>query len=372
MNNVFLYKCPDYNKCKDAIEKLVNDFEVLKNIKCGTKVLIKANLISALPPEKAATTNYILLSFLVDYLNGKGAIVTVGDSPGGLFTKAHLESVYKITKYNEIKANLNYDLTTKKVNFDNAKVLKNFEYTSYLDGYDIKINFCKLKTHAMMKMSANVKNLFGTIPGLTKTEYHYRFPNHNDFANMLIDLNEFFKFDINITDAICGMDGNGPTMGDPKKIGLILASENPYALDYICAKIINLDPMVVPTVKESYNRNLFDIKKIYLNDDINKYIVKDFNNIGNISDIKFYNHSIFGGVVKKIFDNKPYCKKSKCIGCGKCATMCPQKAIKMINKKPVIDRKKCIKCYCCQEFCPVGAMQIKSSMINKYRHGGKK
>ena len=52
--------------------------------------------------------------------------------------------------------------------------------------------------------------------------------------------------------------------------------------------------------------------------------------------------------------------------------MCPQKAIKMVNKKPVIDRKKCIKCYCCQEFCPVGAMQIKSSIINKYRHGGKK
>ena len=30
---------------------------------------------------------------------------------------------------------------------------------------DAIINFCKLKTHGMMGMSAATKNLFGTIPG---------------------------------------------------------------------------------------------------------------------------------------------------------------------------------------------------------------
>jgi formate hydrogenlyase subunit 6/NADH:ubiquinone oxidoreductase subunit I len=32
---------------------------------------------------------------------------------------------------------------------------------------------------------------------------------------------------------------------------------------------------------------------------------------------------------------------------------------------PVIDREKCIKCYCCQEFCPVGAMRVKTNILNK-------
>jgi formate hydrogenlyase subunit 6/NADH:ubiquinone oxidoreductase subunit I len=54
----------------------------------------------------------------------------------------------------------------------------------------------------------------------------------------------------------------------------------------------------------------------------------------------------------------PKLKSAECVGCGKCASICPAKAIDMVRKKPRIDRSACIRCFCCQEFCPVGAMQI--------------
>ena len=365
MNNVFIYKNDDYNHLDETINSIVENFKVLKNIKRGTKVVIKANLVSALAPDKNATTNYKLLASLTNYLLENGCSVVVGDSPGGLFNKKHLDNIYKITKVNLTKAKLNDNYEVKNAIFSNAKVLKTFEYTAYLDDADIKINFCKLKTHAMMLMSSAVKNLFGCIPGLLKTEYHYRYSNHKDFANMLIDLNEYFKFDINIVDAIYGMEGNGPTNGVSKKIGVVLASTNPYALDYICAKIINLNPFDVLTISESKKRGLFNEKQINLNLSIDDLIVKDFKNINHVSDIKFYNNSLIGGFVKKVFENKPYCYKNKCIGCKKCANICPQKAISMVNNKPKIDRNKCIKCYCCQEFCPVNAMRVKSSLLNR-------
>ncbi len=371
MGKVYIYKCVNYEEknVNKAMKELLSSFSVLKKIKPGTKVVIKANLVSAMSPEKSATVHPELLKYLTKFLQDKGCIVTIGDSPGGIYTKAHLSHVYNITKMDETGALLNEDFSVKKAVFNDAQVLKTFDYTGYLDNADMIINFCKLKSHAMMKMSCAVKNLFGTIPGTTKPEYHYRFPNHVDFANMLIDLNEYFKPVINIVDAIVGMDGNGPTMGNPKQIGCVLASENPYELDYICAKIIGLKEDDVETIKQSIIRKLCNPDKIDLNDNLDKYLIKDFEVKKGRNSIAFRENDkgliskiiAFGG--NKIFTNKPHCISKKCIGCAKCANICPAHAIKMENKKPHIDRSKCIKCYCCQEFCPVGAMRVKTSLL---------
>jgi len=372
-SEVYLVKCNSYDEdiSSKAMNELISSFDVLKKIKKNTKVVIKANLVSAMGPEKSATTHPILLKHLVSYLLDKKCDVVIGDSPGGIFTSAFLNHVYKVTKMSETGAKLNNNFKTKKAFFKEAKLLKSFEYTAYLDEADLIIDFCKLKTHGMMGMSAAVKNLFGTIPGTIKTEYHYRFPNHQDFANMLIDINEYFKPAISIVDAVIGMEGNGPTMGSPRPIGLILASENQYALDYVCARIIGLDKNSVETIKQSLERGLFKIDSIKTNISYKDYIINDFELIKGKGTITFFDNKkdpfskILAKVSNKLFANRPHPIKKKCIGCGKCAEVCPMKAITIKDKKANIDTTKCIKCYCCQEFCPVGAMVVKTSKIMK-------
>lgn len=379
MGKVNLYKCDDYNyeRVESIMKNIIDSFDVLKNINNMT-VVIKANLVSAMAPEKCATTHPILLNALTMALQEKNCRVIIGDSPGGLFAESFLGHTYKVTGMMDTYAELNYNFKIRKVSFPDGEVLKNFEYTSYLDEADVIINFCKLKSHAMMKMSACVKNLFGTIPGMTKKEYHYRFPNHTDFANMLVDLNEYFKPIINIVDAIDGMDGNGPTAGDVKHMGLIVAGTSPYETDYICSKLIGLDINDVDTLAVSKKRNLWNEKNIETNDNVNNYLVDNFNVAKDSSSIRFFSDdkNVFKKGISKaaerVFDNKPNAIKSKCIGCSKCASVCPAKAIEIVNKKAVIDRKKCIKCYCCQEFCPVGAMQVKKSFLAKFLSRQKK
>lgn len=370
MSKVNIYKCDSYNDedVKPVIDEIIGFYDELKNIKQGTKVVIKANLVSAMAPEKSATTHPSLLKHLTNYLLEKGCSVVIGDSPGGVYTKPYLNAVYNATKMKETNAKLNDNFATVKTTYEGAKLLKTFEYTAYLDDADLLINFSKLKTHGMMGMSASVKNLFGTIPGTLKPEYHYRFPKHEDFADMLIDLNTYFKMPINIIDAIDGMEGNGPTAGKSRHIGCILTSSNPYELDYIASKIIGLVPEEVPTIKESIKRELCYPNKIELNDDLNKYLIKDYVLIKSHPLFFMDDKKLIGKIANKLFSNKPVCKENKCIGCAKCASICPMKAITMVNKKPHIDRTKCIKCYCCQEFCPVGAMQVKSSIIMKVLH----
>ena len=235
---VSLAKCTSYNdkEVEAALRKAISAVTDLSYITEGTRVVIKPNLVSFLPPDKAATSHPVVLNALIRILNERGAKITVGDSPGGLFNSVYVNRVYKATGMNSIRgASLNKNFSQSVHHSDSALCATEFAYTSYLDDADVIINLCKLKTHGMMGMSNAVKNMFGIIPGTVKPEFHFKFPDHNDFADMLIDLNESFKPHLCICDAVTGMEGNGPTSGTPRDIGLIAASENPYKLDLVCA-----------------------------------------------------------------------------------------------------------------------------------------
>lgn len=342
----------------------------------GMTVAIKANLVSAMHPDKAATTHPALLCALITELKSRGARVIVGDSPGGLYNQVYLNRIYSATGMKLVEnagAELNQDYSVKQVHFENAKIAKDFTYTAWLDKADAIINFCKLKTHGMMGMSAAVKNLFGVIPGTMKPEYHYRFPEISRFADMLIDLNHYFKPVLNIVDAVIGMEGNGPTAGTPRQIGAIAASDDPHALDMLCAHLIGIDPISVPTISAAVNRGLVssDISKINIIGEYNKLCVHDFHLVTGTRSLQFSKESntIFGkataAFIQTVMASKPNVNKSECVGCRECEKICPAAAITMIDKRPVIDRSKCIKCFCCQEFCPKGAMKVSRSLIAK-------
>lgn len=47
--------------------------------------------------------------------------------------------------------------------------------------------------------------------------------------------------------------------------------------------------------------------------------------------------------------------QEKCVGCGKCAAVCPEKAVTMSDKKAHVNADKCIGCGECLTVCPVKA-----------------
>ena len=60
--------------------ELVESFPALRDIAPGTKVVVKANLVTAAAPDRAATTHPALLAELARRLTEKGAAVTVGEA----------------------------------------------------------------------------------------------------------------------------------------------------------------------------------------------------------------------------------------------------------------------------------------------------
>ena len=64
---------------------------------------------------------------------------------------------------------------------------------------------------------------------------------------------------------------------------------------------------------------------------------------------------------------KPFHVEDKCIGCGKCASVCPLNNIKMEKKKPIWG-KNCTHCMACISLCPVEAIEYGDKSIGKLRY----
>lgn len=361
--DVAVVRCKTYNveAVKPALEEALNAVNGLDFVMPGMKIIIKPNLVSFKKPDAAATTHPALLEALVEMLLARGADVTIGDSPGGPHSLPLLNRVYAATgmdRLEKLGAKLNRNMNEKTVDFPEGKVLKNFTYTEYLDEADAIIDFCKLKSHGMLGMSAAVKNLFGTIPGLKKPEVHYKFQNDAEFADMLVDINEYFKPRLAICDAVVGMEGNGPTAGTPRQIGAIIASKSTYYADVVGAELIGMNIDGLPTLQAAYERGFAPAssKNLRVYGDIRALTVDDFK-APPVRGLSFMRKgNVLHFISKAALEHKPTLKKRLCVGCGECARMCPAKAIEMKNKKPHINREKCIRCFCCQEFCPRAAM----------------
>lgn len=371
MERVVLTPCTCYDEavCRRALLQVLEPIGGLELFQSGMRVAIKANLVSFMKPDAAATTHPVLLAELVKLLRERNVEVVVGDSPGGLFTPAYVKNVYRATGMYEVQkagAVLNDDFSQKTAEYPDAAVAHSFQYTGWLDSCDAIIDFCKLKSHGMMGMTAAAKNMFGVIPGTMKPEYHYKYPDPRDFARMLVDLDEYFRPVLSIADAVIGMDGNGPTAGNPKYIGVVAASRSPHALDLLCAHLIGLRREDVPTLEAAYERGLIPgtYTELDIVGDAEALAVRDFENIRTKNDLLFKNTfkgkwgEWFGKAVRACLSAEPRVHRAECVGCAKCAGICPAGAIVMKNRLPGIDRSRCIHCFCCQEFCPKGAMKV--------------
>ena len=378
-NKVAFNACDSYNEerlvaiLREQMDIFGYDSEFFK----GKKVVIKPNLVMKKSPDAAATTNPTVLSALLTVLAERDCAPVIAESPGGIFNRQRLEGIYRVCGI-EAVANkhgvaLNYDTDAVNVAFPEGKTVKLFHILKPVAAADILIDLCVLKSHGLTKMSAAIKNFFGTIPGIEKFEMHATFPDYKDFGSMICDLCEMYcrtKKVIAITDAIVGMEGNGPTAGTPRKIGALMMSENPFASDIVGETLLGFAG-TVPIVREGVSRGLCpkDISGIELvGDDIAPLLIYDFKEPDSAQNRAPSLLTRFSsGKIGRFFMPRPVADAEKCRGCGECVASCPQHTIDLVTKngKKIarVRHADCIRCYCCQELCPFEAIRIKKNFV---------
>ena len=344
----------------------------------GKRVVIKPNLVMKKSPDAAATTHPAVLEAMIRVLKDSAADILIAESPPGLYTGSALKGFYNACQITPVAekygVRLNTDTSSREVALPDAKTAHGFELITPLLDADVIVNLAKLKSHALTKFSGAVKNYFGSIPGLAKVETHARFPDYGDFGSMLTDLCAFFagnKPTFNLLDGIVAMEGNGPTGGEPRKLGYLIAGVNPFNVDIVGTKLIGFDDVIMleEAKKRGYACDLPTV--IGVAPERVSDFVKPDSSAGDTSALTFLTKA-FGGRLNRWLQPKPFVEVSKCVGCGACARSCPKKTIELVGEPEkhahIIDRD-CIKCFCCQELCPVKAVVIKKNPVMKLLGG---
>ena len=371
---VSLAACKSYapEELKTALLKAFTGLGgIEKYVTAGANIVLKPNLVMGKSPSACATTNPEFIKQLAVILKEHGARVFIAESPGGPYTPARLDAVYNACGITGAAAEagiiLNYETDVVKKENPGGRLLKTIELVKPLAEADFIINLPKPKSHGQMTYTGAVKNMFGAVAGVFKADYHMRMSEYDTFANAIIDIFLCVKPRLTIMDAVMGMDGNGPTNGKPRHIGLICAAEDAFALDLAMLDILGLDPRKVPVMKQGMLRNLCasDISEIEIKGDSPEIFSIDDFRFPSAEAINFFHANFLFKPFARFFKPYPYFLRDKCISCGECARSCPAEIIIMKDKKPYADLTKCVRCFCCQELCPADAVEIGRSFIHK-------
>jgi len=199
-------------------------------------VVIKPNLCYYWDYTTGQTTDPRFAAALIDAIRKKTAVkeISLVESDASAMKCKH---IFKMMGYDKLAEEYNVKLVNlsedaceaTKVTVNNRPFTVKVPKT--IRDADLKINVPKIKyTMEEIKITCALKNIFGCNPYPKKFQYHPR------LGEVIVAVNKAMKFDL------CIIDANTVSGIQPRRIGLVMASKDPVAIDAAAARIAGVKP----------------------------------------------------------------------------------------------------------------------------------
>jgi uncharacterized protein (DUF362 family) len=214
----------------------------------GKRVLLKPNLVEYIAGADVNTDSRLVGAAANTLLAMGAKSVLVGEGPG------HQRDTFLVLA----ESGLEKELQSRRIRFIdlNRDEIRQVPLKSSFTGLeklwlprtvltsDVVVSMPKVKTHHWAGVTLSMKNLFGVVPGVA-----YGWPKNllhcKGIERSILDINAVIPAHFVIADGIIGMEGNGPLHGSPRNLGRIVLADDPVAADFVCTRLMGLDPLRV-------------------------------------------------------------------------------------------------------------------------------
>ncbi len=239
----------------------------------GKRVLLKPNAGRIARSGEGITTHAQVVAAAIDAFQEAGAEVAVGESPiTGVKTMEAFDATGITAEATKRDCPL-IDMDQRpyvEVDIPDGRVLHQLKVCPEVLEFDVIVSIPVMKMHMHTGVTLSVKNMKGCLWRRSKVQLHMLAPIQGSEEKPLdvaiTDLASVLRPHLAIIDGTVGMEGLGPSAGEPKALDCVVVGADGFAADAVACRLMGTRAEDVPHLRMGAERGLgvIDLDKMVI------------------------------------------------------------------------------------------------------------
>jgi uncharacterized protein (DUF362 family) len=227
----------------------------------GKRVLLKPNAGRVARSGEGITTHAEVVAAAIDAFRRAGADVAVGESPiTGVKTMDAFEATGIAAEARSRNCPL-IDMDRRRfveMDVPDGRVLHKLKVCPEVLEFDVIVSMPVMKMHMHTDVTLSIKNMKGCLWRRSKVKLHMLPPikgsDEKSLNVAIADVASVLRPHLAIVDGTVGMEGLGPSAGEPKALDCVVVSADAFAADAVACRLMGTRAEDVPHLRMGAQR----------------------------------------------------------------------------------------------------------------------